>query len=247
MDGNSRIVLRYDTHRGNMLEATDDCNRGYFPDPARNEAKSYHISEIERTIISGLDELLDKIRHTPEQIPVNVFVEPDPVMLTNNIFTGAVFHANLDNSIIQDMEHSNDENNYGTGGTWRLLSFLGNIPDFKEHKYSDIVHDGMTFCDIEFAGMPVNENRWQYNSKDSTTRVAILLNKMNNVYVVEAGKAPDFPSMKTEEEKEEAYKLYQVSRALSIVPINEYDGSFEKPVVVINRIIAKSEIVVLRD
>lgn len=247
IDGNSRIVLRYDTHGGNRLEATDDCNRGYFPDPARKEPKSYHISEIERVMIAGLDELLDKIRHTPEQIPVNVFVEPDPEMLTNPLFTGAVFHANLDNDIIQNMEYRDASNNYGTGGTYRLLPYIGNIPDFREHRYSDIVHNGMTFCDIEFMDCPVNENRWQYNSKDSTTKVAILLNKMNNVYVVEAGKTPDFPSMKTEEEKEEAYKLYQVARALSIVPINEYDGSFEKPVVVINRIIAKSEIVVLKN
>jgi len=247
MDGNSRIVLRYDTHGGNRLEATDDCGRGYYPNSDRNEPENYSIKYVEDIMIAGLNELLDKIRHTPEQIPVNVFVEPDPVMLTNTLFTGAVFHANMDNEIIQNMEYSDAGNNYGTGGTWRLLPFLGGVPDFKEHKYSDIVHDGMTFCDIEFAGMPVNENRWQYNWEGRTTKVAILLNKMNNVYVVEAGKAPDFPSMKTDEEKEEAYKLYQVARALSIVPINEYDGSFEKPVVVINRIIDKSEIVVLRD
>lgn len=245
MNGMSRIVLQYDTNTGYVFQATDDCRRGHYP--TGSEPLSYGIDAAESIILDGLDKLLDHIKSHPEQsIDANLFTEPMPVTLKNESpLKKARIFTNLDDYKMAEYEHQTDRNAQVLEVSWRLLSLGVTLP---EHPLAYIMHDGFIHCDVQLPNGERQDNIWHSNSG---TTVEVKLTSMNNVYVVDAAACDRYRdewfknNPEARQMSNESYKELCVARAMTMVPINDYDGSFEKPVVLIGRPLTKKEIIMI--
>jgi len=238
MDGKSRIVLQYD-YNGSVFRATDDCNRGYLP---VSEPDNYILSRVEYIILTELNKLLNYINTFPEQtIDPNLFAEPMPTQLKNeSVLKKMKLFTYVDRYKFQDLEHGD---NTGINGGYRLLPLSIPLP---EHPLASLMHEGFTYCDIQMSNEQPNNNIWHYDS--DATKVMIKLSNMNNVFIVDAYAAEKFredwfnSNPGIQRMTDDAYNEMQVARAVTMVRINDYDGSYKKPVVIVGRLINRKEI-----
>lgn len=253
MDNQSRIVLQYDKHswNSNTFHATDDCNRGYLPTGSESEPMHYTLQDAESKIIDGLNELLDYINTFPEQtIDRNLFAEPMPVPFKNeSAMKTVVLHTTISQDDKYRLEDKDNKDNYGIGGGYRLLGLSMRLP---EHKYADLMHEGFVYCELQYPGQEVTKNVWNGASMSERFPVTIKLANTSNVFVVDAHAAdayrdswfkanPDADRMTND-----AYNEMQTVRAMTMVHVNDYDGSFKNPVVIIGRTLAKKEVLLPR-
>lgn len=243
MNNKSRIVLQYDF--GQNFKATDDCGRGHFPDGSDNEPLTYSMFAVETEIIFELTQLLNYIMMFP--VPdkdVNVFAEPKPTKLDNPIFEGAELHLTLDDRTVRTIK-GQTRKNYGKDGDWRLLSC--SIAPPVDHKYSNIMNDGFTYCEIGFPGVDVPSNIWHNRSGEDYSAI-VDLDNADCVFVVDRAAGDRFKEnwFKTNPDESTmdnpAYEQMCIERANTMIHINDYVGGFDRPVVIINRILRDSEI-----
>jgi hypothetical protein len=253
MDGQSRIVLQYDkySYDSNTFRATDDCNRGYLPTGSESEPMHYTLQDAESKIIDGLNELLDYINTFPEQtIDKNLFAEPMPVPLKNeSAMKNVVLHTTISLNDKYRLEDTEDKSNHGISGGYRMLGLSMRLP---EHKYADMMHEGFVYCELQYPGEEVTKNVWNGASMSERFPVTIKLANTNNVFVVDAHAADEFRDKWFKENPDadrmtnDAYNEMQTVRAMTMVHINDYEGTFKNPVVIIGRAIAKKEIKILK-
>lgn len=244
MNGKSRIVLQYNKH-GDSFVATDDCNRGYMPEESQGESSRYSVEDIETRMLTGMDWLMAHIRNTPvADIDPGVFSEPKPTPMTNPLLQGMRLFTNVDSDTRHQMI-DRARGNYGMGGSWRLLTLGMERPG--GHPYRDLMHEGFVYCNIQMPGKEVMDNNWHYGGRDHTP-VEVRLSKADNVFVVDAG---IFDRMKErffldnsglERMSDDDLNRMIIARGASMVHVNDYDGSFEKPVVIIGRILSVDEL-----
>lgn len=245
MDGKSRIVLQYD-FRGSRFNATDDIGRGHFPCGNEFEPLTYNLSTVERQMLEGLNDVVDYIESHPVQdMDQFLFAEPNPTYLTNTLFAGSRFTSTVSRDTAYRINNREYKGNYGTDGGWRLLDLSVSPP--KNHPHANLMNDGFIYCGIEWGDGKVDNHNWHYDS--DKVPVVINLNKVDNVFVVDQSAAERFKDNWFKDNpgegrlSNEAYHQMQIERASTMVHINEYKGGFEKPVVVICRVLSKDEIV----
>lgn len=248
MNNKSRILLQYQKHDWGYdnFEATDDCGRGHYPDGSENEPLKYSVRVIEAKFIEGLRFLLSKIKATkPQIIDKELFAEPDPILLTNSLFQGTLFHTKVSLEVKERIRYNSENNiNYGTDGGYRLLP-LGIAPP-KTHPYHLLMNDGFIYCDIESNG-EIAKN-WDHSYSDRVDAIVTVKN-FNNVFVIDAN-IDDFRNKWFEENPNEtrlsndAVKELQIMRAKTLVHINKYRGNYKKPVIAICRVLSTDEITI---
>lgn len=250
MDGKSRIVLQYNTHRGYKFEATDDCSRGHFPSGSELEPMSYSIPAVEKDMLVGLNDMLDYIESHPEQdVDKSLFAEPNPTYLTNELFAGSKFRTHVSNDVAYRLKENNKKSNHGMDGGWRLLDLSISPP--KNHPYANLMNEGFTYCSIEWPNGKIDDHNWHYNWDKKTA--GVNLKKVDNVFVVDQAQAEKFkeqwfqnnPGIDTMDNA--GYQQMLIERAATMVHINDYKGGFEKPVVVICRVLSKDELVLSKE
>jgi len=251
MDNKSRINLHYQrSNRGQPYTATNDCSRGYYPDTERNEPLSYSVQEIEHKILEGLEDLFDLIKSTPRQkINHDLFSEPNPIYLTNELFRGTLLHTYISNDSVYDIQ-GGTRGNFGIDGGWRLMDFSVSPP--KDHPYHELMNDGFIYCEIEWPNGEITKNNWHYNW-NRESKVILKLKNMNNVFVVDAAAGDNFKKEWFEQNPtldtmtNEAYAELQKVRGQTMIHINDYKGDFEKPLVIIDRVVEVEEIEILKE
>ena len=249
MDGKSRIVLQYNTHYGDGFNATDDGDRGHFPDGSEREPIRYSISDVEKHMLEGMNDMLDYIEsHKVEVVNNLLFAEPNPTYLTNPIFTGTKFTSTISRDGHYRLKSKEYRGNHGMQGGWRLLGLSISPP--RNHPYGHLMNDGFIYCGIEWPDGKVDNHNWHYRSDEAP--VAINLEKVDNVFVIDQGAAEKFkddwfkdnPGVTTMTDP--AYNQMLIERACTMVHINDYKGDFAKPVVVICRTLSRNELVLLK-
>lgn len=247
MDNKSRICLHYRRYDRNYYVAEKD-SREYYPEAERNERDNYTLFEIEEKILEGLEDLLHLIKSTPRQkIIRDLFSQPNPTYLTNEIFAHTLFHTSISSDIAYEMQERT-RGNYGMDGGWRLLDLSVKAP--KEHPYHELMNDGFIYCEIEWPNGEITENSWHYdwNRKNSAL---LKLKNMDNVFIVDAAVGEDFKQEWFEQYptadrvSNEAYKELQIARAKTMIHINDYKGDYKKPLVIVGRIVEVEEIQIL--
>lgn len=244
MDNKSRIVLQYDL-RGDTFKATDDCGRGHYPDG--NEPVIYGFDSVEYEFADYAEMILGKIKAAPlPEKEVDVFVEPDQVPLTNELFKGVSLRA-------FSKYYGEDETmTKGIMPGHRLLNLGCTLPE--GHKYAKDMHDGFVYMEVVRDGQddaftqPRDTYQFNYSSYDGKHTYDVKLKNANSVYVVDAGV---FDRIKEEWFKENPVAVqitdaqvddFMRKQAETMVHINDYDGSYEKPVVITNRIVWPDEL-----
>ncbi len=253
MDGKKRTILHYQKHDHTcaVYRATDDCSRGYYPEPTifKAESEIIYVTDGEARLLEGMKELLSKITHEPKQtINKNLFTQPDPKYLTNPIFANTLLHTHISTDNMYRIKEAS-RGNIGMEGGWRLLSLSISGP--KDHPYRDLMNDGFVYCDIEWPNGNIDKNNWHYNWNKDIGAI-IKLDNVDNVFVVDAAAAEQFRDdwFKNNEDAQrmtnEAAIEMDIVRASTMIHINDYQGDFKKPVVIIGRMVSINEINVVK-
>jgi hypothetical protein len=240
MQGKPKTVLQYDLYQ-NRFVSTDDCGRAYIPEG--DERESYTLAEVVAHVLEGLQAFLSHIQSFEVPAPADPMVEPDPVYLTNGIFTGSRFTTKISS---EDLEKIQAKKKLRLSGGWRLLPFSAPAPP-AEHPLAYLMNDGFVYCGIEWPDGRVDDHDWH---QDAGEKTYLQLHKFDGVFLVDQAVADDFRKRWFEENPDEdiltnkAYNEMCAARAATLVHINDYAGDFRKPVVLIARAIASSEIAI---
>ncbi len=238
MDGLSNIMYHYQNRdKSSRFEAYDDCGRNYMPEFYKFPP-SIHLSDVEKELIKGLNDLLNYINSFPAQeIDLHIFDEPAPLPLTNSIFANKKLVTTTN---INDLLESK-----GITPSPRLLALGIKLP---EHDLKDIMHEGYIYCKVEEKDFVLPEINNRYTLVDKCN-VEVKLNNSSSVYVIDEDA---FISSKREwfeanpgvdRLTDEAYHECLIKKASTMTPINSYDGSFKEPVVIIGRKIGSTEFI----
>lgn len=245
----SKMTLLYDYDfmysNKHIFKATDDLGRAHYPDTTKGEPLEITLIKAENDILIGLKKLLKYVELFPEQkIDKDIFAEPFPLFLSNPLFNGTVLHTTIDRYGAQDIRHDNTKPI--TIGGARLLNF-STKPD-QSHKYAKYMNDGFTYCNVVLPGQDIVSERREWDDNED---VVITLKNANNVFVIDDCfndikkqwfiDNPDVDRM-TQEACDDALK----AKANTMVHINDYDGSYKNPQVIINRKIMPNEMTLLQ-
>lgn len=243
MDGKPKILLQY-SKQGANFHHTNDCGRAY--DPKGLEPRILMKTVIEMRVNAHLKKVLKHILKTPAVDNPTPFVEPEAVPITNPLFVDKIMRGWLDSGFGKADESLIPSR--------RLLSIGSPKPE--DHPFRHIMTEGFVYLELEDVDRPRDTEA--YNRYDAHIKCDVVLNKANNVYVIDAGV---FQSMK--EKWNELFPVdfdhlvhdyndhylsdtcvanFKMAQAETMVPINEYEGGYEKPIVITTRRIFKDEI-----
>lgn len=231
--GLKNILFEYTSDHGTVFNAYDDINRNYMPEG--NQKSFYHLSEINDKFTAELTKLLVHIELFPTQkIDNTLFLEPKPEKIKWTHFKDVKLIARVSDYLVE---------NHVVKPSTRLLSLGNERP--KDHKYYDIMNEGFTY----FESYKKDEEPYSGNFFSSDKAVEAQLENAHGVFVIdedafEAPKKEWFENNKSETYlTDKQVDEFLVMKASTIVPINEYDGSFKTPIVIVNRNIGKNELI----
>ena len=241
MDGFNRILLHYSLYRG-KFDYDSDCGRGH--DLESGDESAYSLGAINDQIYEEIEWILEMVKQQPVPVRIgNLFQEPEPIYLTNPLFKDSFFQGfcDADLSKIKDIKPG-----------WRLLS-LSTIPP--EHLLSGIMTDGFIYLDIvnKDSGKLLQPKDTVYWNQRNLSTFIVTPKCYNNFYVLDASIFEDLKNKWFEENKEcERMPMENVNeiyfeQAKSLVPINEYKGNYNKPVILVNRSIGVGELKELKN
>lgn len=243
MDGKSRLCIHYNLWNATFT-ATDDIGRGYAPEG--DEPKSFSKRTVEKELLEQVNIVLAEIRKTPvAEVIEDVFSEPEPVYLSNDLFKGTVFYA-----FCNDYNQSEARTN-GLSPGKRLLNLGVKLP---EHPLAKTMHEGFVYLEVckedDVPPTKPTDTR-KHNYSERVGPFTIVPKHVNDFYVIDASvfetkKAEWFAANPTQEYLSDALMAdFERDEAVTIVPINDYQGGYKKPVVIVNRRIWPEEVAVL--
>lgn len=241
------LLYNYDYMYNNkhIFKATDDIGRAHYPDTTKGEPLEITLIKAENDILVGLKKLLNYIELFPEQkIDKDLFAEPFPLFLSNPLFNETVLHTTIDRYKAQDIRYDNTKS-ITLGGT-RLLN-LDIKPD-KSHKYAKFMNDGFTYCNVVLPGQDIVSEKQEWRNEED---VVVILNNANGVFVIDdcfndIKKQWFIDNPDADRMSHDAYEDALRAKANTMVHINDYDGSYKNPQVIINRKIMPNEIKLLQ-
>ncbi len=230
MNNQSRIHLHYNLN-GDTFNYQGD-SRDY--DREDTEAKFYFRPGIEGQFVDYINNIISDIKKLPVLEIINMFVQPEPVTLSNSLFDNK--------KLIGFMDLYGDDSKGILPGV-RLLDLGMKLP--KDHPFHEQMHDGFIYMEIidntdQIPDKPVvTRPNFNYGSKRGP--YLILPKNVNNFFVVDASIYDKLKSdwfAKNENATkltDDLYNEFRIEQAKTMVPINQYKGGFEKPIVITNR------------
>jgi hypothetical protein len=257
----SRMTHTHSGRRSPLLVHDNDLNREYEPeDDEPIRFKTEGVFEEFRRYLE--DVVLRMIMSEPEaDIDTNYF--PSPVTLAMSEAVGPIFTFGEYREVERikagkaDKEQLDRSERYGlNGGGYRLMS-LGTSND---GTVPEIAYDGFKWCTfgevdaetaIDSLEVP-GHYRW---SDRERFIIRVIPNRANDIYVAdhaayEKRREEIWEAVKAEEGERDRLTDAEAddfvrARARTIVPLSEYDGSFEQPVVLVNRELSFDEVEVV--
>lgn len=263
--GEPRIYLQYTgVHSGRrspLLVHDNDLNREYEPegdDPIRLKTKGM-FEEFRRYLE---DVVLRMIMNEPEaDINPDYFSEPITFKVPDGIgpiFTfGEYREAERIKAGKADKEQLERSERYGLSGTGYRLMSLGTADD---GTVPEIAYDGFKWCafgevdaDTAIDSLEVpGHYRWPDRERFI---IRVVPSRANDIYVADHAayeKRRKEICEAVEAEEGDRDRLtdgevadFMCARARTIVPLSEYDGSFEQPIVLVNRELSFDEVEVV--
>lgn len=274
LNGDPRTYLRYSggcdcsrdrmkhTHPGQrspVLVHNNDLGREY--EPVGDEPTHFVTREVMEEIRRYLEEtvLANIMSHPMSEERVDILATPDPIPFPESVgplFCFGEYHEaerikqGQTRKGLEDLELAD---RYGLSGSGYRLSFLGTAND---GTVPAIAYEGFLWCGfgavdadttIDSLGTP-GHDRWSDREKFV---IRISPDRANDIYI-----ADHAPYEKRRKEIGDAMKDrdrftdaevtdFTNARARTIIPITEYQGEFEQPIVLINRDLSLDEVVVV--
>lgn len=254
----ARMTHTHSGRRPPVLVHTNDLNREY--DPEGDEPKLFRTSEVMAEFKQYLEEVVLKmIVSCP--IPtekVDAFIAPAPIPFPESV--GSIFcfseyrEAERIKQGKEDVEKLELSDRYGlSGGGYRLMS-LGTSNDGTVPK---IAYEGFLWCGIgevtpetaiESLEVP-GHYRW---SDRERFVIRVKPNRANEVYIADHAQYEkrckelgDAMEKGRDRFTDAEVADFTRARARTIIPISEYQGGYEQPVVLINRELSFDEVEVV--
>lgn len=252
------IAQMHHTHSGRrppVLVHTNDLNREY--DPEGDEPVVFQTDEVMEEFRKYLEEVvLQMIVSQPvSEVKENAFVEPDVIPFPASI--GPLFAfcdwraAERIKTGRTDPSQLQPSDRYALHSGWRLVSLdtkkIGEVPE--------IAYDGFLWCgvgevnaDTAFDSLEV-PGHWL--GSDERFIVRVQPNRANNVYIADHAaykkrRAEITQTLNGRDRfTDEEVADFTCARGRTIVPLSEYKGGYEQPVVLINRELTFDEVEVI--
>jgi hypothetical protein len=265
-DGHPRTCLCYQgTCRPDdraLLVADNDLGRHYDPEPG--EPVEYLATDVFARFDAYLRDiaLASILAHPEAPEPFDLCPEPEPVPFPENL--GEIFCL-VNSRIIErirtgqaDPSELHPADRYALeGGCWRLLSL-----DYSHEGLPEIVREGFAWCGFGDAADPdaqaLHDSRMKPNVwGGEPVAVRIKPRRANDIYVVDHAAYErrriqlSQASRFTDAEVGDLFgrrseflgvATFMRARARTLVPIAEYNGTYEKPIVLIGRELGFDEV-----
>ena len=246
--GKSRISLHYDFRNhyfgSGEFKFTDDGGRNH--DLEEGDPSCYALWEIEKELNAYMaDVVLDICLCPPAGKRKQVFVEPEPEYLYNDIFKDSAFY------VFKDSNYA-DQEEKGIYPSIRLVNLSSPVP--KDHPLKKEMHDGFIYMEIatEAPNEATATKVYNYLGRERVDVFAVIPKNYNNFYVLDAGLARQnvnkwFDENPTEDRMPQgAADILYMEQANTMVPINEYKGGYINPIIICNRILRPEELSVVK-
>ena len=256
--GDKRLYLKYSGRGGcGVLRHDHDLNREYSP--KRFEPSSLDSVEIARDVAKFVDGLRASLARLPTA-PGADDVTPQGDANMRRMARVEMIPAPEDFPPLYTWVERNDayrirggnpnepEQRYGLSGNgWRLCNYGVHADGLHPR-----AHDGFTYASAD----PAAERAGQvvYGAKDESVPAVVRLKWLNDVFVVDNAKYDQVRKevwRKAESEGRDRITDAEVNRCiaatgLTMVPVTEYAGGYEKPVYLIGRQTAIEEVRLVR-
>lgn len=267
MDCKPRTYLRYSGRerymgrRAVILKPDNDLGREY--DPEDGEPTQFVVSEVFDSFTLYLENVvLKQILETPIfSGVVDIFQLEKPIMMPE-IDYRILYLGNSDDyeRILSDLKGTSKLSSgscYGLKGVGTRLLSLGIKTD---RSVSPVVYDGFGYCslskkdetnvDILFSRFVAYESE----CRDAKAVIEIKPKKANGFYVVDhaallsrRGELMNVLEMEGRDTFTDAEVAdFKIDRAKTIVPITEYKGDYEMPLIIFNRELDLDEVQILK-
>lgn len=247
------------THPGRrppLLVHDNDLGREY--DPEEGDALSYRTSEVLGEFKEYLkNEVLEMVTaHPVPEERINIFSEseeiPLPDFFEEPFFSFCTFaDAKRIRTGKKDPEVLNPSDRYALLPGRRLVSLR--IPS--KGSFPQIAHDGFIWCGISDGKLTESSEipgHYRWGDSDQFI-VRIKPNRANDIYIADHGEyervRQDIGStiLNRDYFSDEEVARFTRARASTIIPISEYRGGFEQPLILINRELSFDEVEVVKD
>jgi len=239
MNGKKKIHLSYGRSYG--LGPDFEHNRDSRDHmPEGDEPMSVNVLAIQSEAIPVLESALSEVQRHPVPEQFDVFKEPEPVPVNCAHLPGVLYGFKV----------SRHESEPGLIPNHRLISLSSAKP---EHQYRSYMNDGFVYMETEFKTAPDHSVWYNYamgSWGDPVEVYEVNLSRANGIYVIDGSvfekRRSDYwadnPVESVEYMTDELVAEFRKEEAATMVHINDYDGSFEKPLVISRRYISPAEI-----
>ena len=214
------------------------CSDSREHQPNTTDQTMYSTLEINERIEKYLDSIVNytKLLKYPKT-QINVFTEPEHIKIDLKF-----------QSKMYGFQRSHETQEDALNPNLRLVSLSEYYP--KDHRFAKILNDGFVYMELksELPTHPTDSAQYNYRS-DQGSIIEINLKYANSIFIIDTA---IFQTLKDEwfsdnlERKnlpQEILEKFISSQLKSMIPINEYFGGYDTPIVISNRRILSDEIV----
>ncbi|MFA5197818.1 MAG: hypothetical protein WC437_05370 [Patescibacteria group bacterium] len=256
----ARMTHTHSGRRPPLLVHTNDLGREY--DPEGDEPKLFRIAEVMAEFKQYLEEVVLKmvVAHPIPTEKVDTFASPESIPFPESVGSLFCFGEYRDAERIKHGKENPEEldlsDRYGlTGSGYRLMS----LETSNDGTVPEIAYDGFLWCGIgevtaEMAidSLEVPGHYWWSDRERFVIR--LKPSRANGIYIADHAQ---YDKRRKElgdamENGRDRFTDAEVAdftraRARTIIPISEYKGGYEQPVVLINRELSFDEVEVIKE